>query len=279
MRSIGSVKNFDRHLAALALPVMLLLGCASPTQRMDREAQRSGLTRSVVVGTTFRHVVYTRPAASNGDSWTVYLESDGLPWINGRAPAADPTSREPLALQLMMRTQGAALYVTRPCYHELMDAACSWQAWTSARYSASVVESMTRAIETKLGEVKAAKITLVGYSGGGALAALIAERLRHVDTVITIAANLDTQAWTSHHRYLPLSESLNPAKSELNHLFEELHLLGSHDTNVPPATTRAYFERYPNAKQITFDDFDHVCCWVRDWEAVRAKIGVAAGTE
>lgn len=258
------------RLVLLALLPLALAACASPGARIDAIADRAGLTREIVQGTSFRHVVYTR-ATPGAEVWTVYLESDGSPWVNGRVPASDPTARDPLALQLMLRSSEAAIYLTRPCYHELMDTGCSWQTWTLARYSQPVVESMARAIEAKLRAANGARVRLVGYSGGGVLAVLIAERLENVESVTTIGANLDIDAWTEHHGYLPLDGSLNPARSMLAHPWRETHLQGVADAVVPIATTRAYFERYPAARQVTLDDFDHVCCWLRDWERLRAN--------
>jgi pimeloyl-ACP methyl ester carboxylesterase len=250
----------------------LLAACASPAKRIDATAAHAGLSRALVQGTSFRHVVYTRATDSNDSTWTIFLESDGLPWVNGRVPASDPTSRDPLALQLMMLSRGPAMYVSRPCYHELMDAGCSWQTWTLGRYSQAVVDSMVRAIETQLHDANATRVRLVGYSGGGALAVLIAERLPNVAAVVTIGANLDVDAWTRHHGYLPLEGSLNPARSTLPHPWRETHLHGVDDTVVPIATTRAYFERYPTARQVTFEKYDHVCCWVRDWAELQLTI-------
>jgi hypothetical protein len=253
------------------LVTLVLAACASPAARIDATARRAGFTREIVQGTSFRHVVYTRAGASSG-TWTVYLESDGLPWVNGRVPASDPTTRDPLALQLMMRASGPAMYVSRPCYHELMDAGCSWQIWTLARYSQAVVDSMARAIETQLRARNATHVRLVGYSGGGALAVLIAERLANVEAVVTLGANLDIEAWTRHHGYLPLEGSLNPARGTFAHPWRETHLQGTNDTVVPLATTQAYFERHPHARRITLETYDHVCCWVRDWAALQKKI-------
>jgi pimeloyl-ACP methyl ester carboxylesterase len=249
-----------------------LAACASPATRIDRAAARAGLAREIVQGTDFRHVVYTR-AAARDSTWTVFLESDGLTWVNGRVPASDPTTHDPLALQLMMQSSEPALYVSRPCYHELMDAGCNWQLWTLARYSPRVVDSMVAVIDTKLRAVDAKRVRLVGYSGGGALAVLVAERLLNVEAVITIGANLDIDAWTMHHGYLPLEGSLNPAQSSRPHPWLEIHLQGARDYVVPPATTSAYFERYPSARRLTFADYDHTCCWLRDWEQLRARIG------
>lgn len=250
-----------RHCLLLCF-VAVLGACISPSARIDATAERAGLTRTIVHGTDFRHLVYVRPGA-NADTWTVYLESDGRPWIHGRVPATDPTTREPLALRLMLRSDGPAFYVTRPCYHELMDSGCSWQHWTHARYSAAVVDSMVRAIESMSRQLDATRLRLVGYSGGGALAVLIAERLPNVAEVVTLAANLDIDAWTRHHGYLPLDGSLNPALSTQPHRFREIHWQGAQDAAVPPATTHAYFERFPAAQRRVLDDFDHVCCWLQ----------------
>jgi dienelactone hydrolase len=264
MLRTDSVKSFDTHRAALALFFLFVLGCSSPTQRSDREAQRAGLSRSIVQGTTFRHVVYSR-VERPVTTLTVYLEGDGLPWEGGRIPASDPTPRDPLALQLMAQSSEPALYVGRPCYYELHDVGCSAQAWTFARYSSAAVESMAAAITAQASQVSARDVRLIGYSGGGVLAVLIAERLQNVSSVITLAANLDVSAWAAHHGYLPLHDSLNPALSTEPHRWRELHLHGVKDTVVPIATTRAYFQRYPAARQIRFDEYDHVCCWLRDW--------------
>ena len=262
----------------------LLVACATPSQRVDRIAERAGFTRAVVTGSEFRHVVYaTSGASSRSEELTVFLDGDGLPWIGGRVPADDPTTRDPLALHLMMKSSGTSLYVARPCYQQLDDAACSSELWTFARYSASIVDSMTKVIETKAAELNAQRVRLVGYSGGGVLAVLIAERLKTVASVVTIAANLDVKAWAAHHGYLPLNDSLNPAQSELPHPWPEVHLQGSLDDTVPIASTRAYFERFASAQSMTFGDYDHVCCWLRDWrklqDKIREELGVTAKKE
>ena len=256
---------------AMLLGAVFTASCATPTQRIDRDAERAGLTRELVRGTDFRHVVYRR-SATDATHWLVFIEGDGMPWVGGRAPASDPTTRDALALKLMEQSQAAALYVSRPCYQEVRDEACRPEVWTFERFSDSVVASMTRVIERELHAANARDVTLVGYSGGGVLAVLIAERLQNVRAVVTLGANLDTAAWSAHHGYLPLHASLDPARSERAHPWKELHLQGALDTVVPHETTRAYFERFPNAKQLAFDHNDHVCCWVRDWANLQERI-------
>jgi pimeloyl-ACP methyl ester carboxylesterase len=202
----------------------------------------------------------------------VFLEGDGVPWRGGREPSDDPTARHPIALELLLRSPAAAAYVTRPCYHRLEDDRCGPEHWTSARYSEEVIASMASAVLEAMRRAQATQVMLVGYSGGGVLAVLIAERLENVSAVVTIAANLDTDAWTAHHRYLPLSQSLNPALSERAHAWPEFHFQGENDARVPPESTDAYFRRYPSANRETIAGYDHVCCWLDAWPKLWSEI-------
>lgn len=269
----------DLRIAAKIVPVAVTLigavlgGCTSPGQWIDQRARAAGLEIVQVTAGEFPSFVYlkrsTAPAHANLPL-TLFLESDGIPWRNGRQPSADPTTRQPLALELLMQSPAPAAYITRPCYHELRTDNCNIELWTGARYSSAVVESMAATVREAQRRSGATKVALVGYSGGGTLAVLIAERLDNVASVTTIAANLDTDAWAEHHRYLPMSQSLNPALSDLPHPWPELHLRGANDAVVPAATTARYFARYPEARRRTIEGFDHVCCWVRDWPEISA---------
>ncbi len=81
-------------------------------------------------------------------------------------------------------------------------------------------------------------VVLVGYSGGGALALLIADRAPAVRAVVTLAANLDLDAWTAHHRYQPLTESLDPLNTRAMPSGCEIHIAAARDSVVPPSLVR-----------------------------------------
>jgi alpha/beta superfamily hydrolase len=256
------------------MSLVVLCACTSSGQRIDREAESVGLSRRIVAGADFQHVVYLNAAAARAEvaRLLVFLEGDGRPWgDSGREPAADPTTRNPIALRLLARANAPGIYVSRPCYQQIVDPKCAFDVWTGGRYSRVVAESLAAAIQSVASETRAREIVLVGYSGGGALAVLVAERMSNVAAVLTIAANLDVAAWTQLHGYLPLSTSLNPAVSEIEHPWRELHLSGGQDEVVPTATTAAYFKTYPAAKQWIYADFGHVCCWLNEWPAIEAE--------
>ncbi len=224
------------------------------------------MTRSVVEAGGFRSLLFMRSIATPQDApLAIFIEGDGVPWRGGMEPSLDPTTADPIALKLLAQTPPPAAYVSRPCYQDMSGARCTPERWTMERYSDEIVSSMTEVVRTAVVRANARRVVLVGYSGGGVLAVLIAERLDDVAAVITVGANLDTDAWTQHHGYLPLTGSLNPALSTAEHRWPETHLYGARDATVPPATTEAYFKRFTSAKRQTVDANDHVCCWVEQW--------------
>jgi len=251
----------------------VLAGCASNGARIDKLAQAAGLQKRIVAGATYTHVVYEKRSPSRPGRLFVFLEGDGSPWgSSGMQPAADPTTRNPLALRLMVETDAASIYVARPCYQDQVAADCAADRWTAGRYADDIVASMAGTVLSESTRLNAKELVIVGYSGGGALAVLIAERMQNVAAVVTIGANLDVAAWAKHHRYLPLTQSLNPARSERAHPWREFHFIGAKDAIVPAVTADLYFERYPQAQRLTIPGYDHICCWESDWPALLARL-------
>jgi len=191
--------------------------------------------------------------------------------------ASNPTARSPLALRLAVQTPGSVLYLGRPCYlASNADTRCTRDAWTQARYSSDVIASMNAAMKHALSN---ASIVLVGYSGGGTIAALMARDNPNVIAVVTIAANLDTAAWSERHGYAPLTGSLNPAEeSALPGSLLQLHLIAERDENVAPETVVRYLARLSEKQVWRFPEFDHVCCWERDWPQIQSRIQHAVET-
>jgi dienelactone hydrolase len=255
----------SRPIAALI--ALALAACATPSQRYANDAAELGFERTTLAGDGFRHVAYFTGLGERADALHVYVEHDGSPWLERTLVAADPTPREPLALALMARDRGPRLLLGRPCYFETRtDAGCSPLLWTHRRYAPEVVASMAAALRGFLAEHPFAHVVLIGYSGGGTLAWLIAARLAQASAVVTIAANLDTDAWARLHAYTPLAGSLNPAlQPPLPSSVRELHFAGGRDANVPPSIAASFRARHPQARVVELESFDHSCCWVERW--------------
>lgn len=154
----------------------------------------------------------------------VAIEGDGLPWSRPWRISSDPTSPDPLMFDWYQQWQGEALYLGRPCYFGARSSRVPPAPWdqekppeaqpcfaywyTHGRYSEEVVTAMAQALRMKAGD---RPLLLLGHSGGGTLAMLLAVRMNNVAAVMTLSGNLDVAAWTSGHNFSRLTGSLDPA--------------------------------------------------------------------
>lgn len=258
---------------------ILLQACATPTDHLDNVAQTQRFESRTIRSAGFELKVYQNSgvivraksvSAMAGDILHVYLEGDGSPWRNRIFVMRDPTPRSPLMLRLMAMDKQHSIYLGRPCYNGTSEEPeCNNRLWTSGRYSDAVVSSMAEAIRQIALRHDASDIRLFGHSGGGALAMLIAQRLPQVSNVITVAGNLDTDAWTRFHSYTPLYGSLNPARQpRLRRDVLQWHLVGGRDVNIPYQLVKPFIASQPEASGILLEGFNHGCCWQTIWPAV-----------
>jgi len=246
-----------------------LAGCTTPAERFASAAANFGFYGFSLNSGVFDHQFYTNAKVTqdiNKDVLHVYLDGDGTPWEKHQWLTDDPTSRTPMILELIQQDKAAAIFLGRPCYQGLnKTSACHYKYWTSHRYSKQVVDSMVKVLKLWLNKHPFKKVVLIGYSGGGTLAALMAPYLPEVQTIVTLAANLDVEAWSRYHGYKPLPESLNPAGIPLNANLRQIHIAGLEDNIVPAQIIESYAKKQANALYLPYAHFDHHCCWVKEW--------------
>ena len=171
-----------------------------------------------------------------------------------------------------------AAFLGRPCqYIGASKPPCTLDYWTSHRYAPRIVAAIGQAIDRTKREMAAQSVVLIGYSGGGSVAALVARGRTDVKGLITVGANLDHRAWTSLHAVSPLSGSLNPADfaAELERI-PQVHFVGAQDTIVPRSVVMAYVNKMSDPSRtrvLVIPGFSHGCCWIEGWPGllVRAK--------
>ncbi|WP_242442993.1 alpha/beta hydrolase [Magnetospirillum sp. 15-1] len=253
LASVTSCATFDRQGAA------------------DTLAVRGGLQRSLVKTDPFTLTTYSR-LATPGRPVTIYIEGDGLAWLDRNRVSPDPTPRNPVALDLASHDRSANVaYLARPCQYTepRFNPRCTEVYWTDRRFSEEVVASMNAAVEQIKRGASADTVHLVGYSGGGAVATLIAARRKDVASLRTVAGNLDHEAVNAHHGVSPMRGSLNPIDvAGAASTIPQLHFSGSLDTVVPSVIARDYAKRAANPaciQVVTVEGATHADGWSERW--------------
>jgi pimeloyl-ACP methyl ester carboxylesterase len=255
---------------------LLLAGCAEGLDtrtKAARIAASAGLNRMDIPAGMFDLVAYARFGAS--PVLRVYIEGDGHPWTRPDTPSADPSPWTPVALELAALDPSLSVaYLARPCQFGTpgKDRSCGVYYWTDGRYAEPVIASLNAAIDRLLAASGADSLELIGFSGGGALAAIIAARRHDVANLRTVAANLDTADWTARQRLSPLTGSLNPADfADRLQGLPQTHFSGAADSVVDIAVTRAFAGRFARMDCVNIDIVQgagHADGWQSVWPSL-----------
>lgn len=214
---------------------------------------------------------YQLSAAS--DAMTFVIESDGRRWPSRHRPPTDPSPSNSLAIGLAIEESkwGSVAYIGRPCQYgqrHLRDE-CNPKLWTDDRYGETVISEVNRVIDDLIAATKVKRIRLIGHSGGGTVAAIVAARRTDVDCVITIAAPLDTDKWSKVMGTTRLHGSYNPSD-----LYDRVsgipqdHLAGSDDRIVPPDSIATEAGKTGFQLRI-LSGFNHFSPWLEHWDRIR----------
>jgi hypothetical protein len=262
----------------------LLSACAtipSPSERRglaDKLADQQNWHAEVLTAGQFNLLAYVPNKPAPSSTLVVYIEGDGLAWIDDAEVSDDPTPVNPLGLRLALaQKQSNVAYLARPCQFTGAGAStCSRRYWTNMRFAPEVIDASNVAIDMLKQRYGAKSLVLVGYSGGGAVVALVASKRHDVTGIVTIAGNLDHKAWTTYHRIAPLIGSLNAADATgALASIPQWHFVGGTDKNIPPQIVQSYIKRFPESqrpKVYIEPNFDHHCCWVKKWPDLWLKI-------
>ena len=261
--------NSAVKLTATLILICLLTAC-SGYQALTSNA---GLSNQITEGTLYRHRILVNRAGQVSTAqqhWHVYIEGDGRAVNALGRPSLDPTPRTPLLLPMMIADPSPSLYLGRPCYFDTADPNCNPVNWTLARYSKDTVTSMAAALQRHISRQDT--ITLIGHSGGGTLAVLLAKYLNNVNTVVTLAGNLQVEKWTRYHHYSPLTESLDPAaQAPLPACIQQYHFAGADDDEILPIWIEEYTREQPSSHFWRLEGTDHRRGWPLWWTLVKLE--------
>lgn len=255
------------------LLLLLSVSACSSVASIDTMAAKQGFLAGDVQSGELQLAAFVR--GGSGDRMDVYIEGDGAAWITPYHPPRDPTPVYPVSLALAgVDPVQKVVYLGRPCqYLNKVDLKrCDQAYWTGKRFSPEVIAIYDEALTRLKLMMGVGRIRLIGYSGGGVIATLLAGNRDDVDALITVAAPLSVSTWVAWHHASPLNGSLDPAEST-GRLPESVHYAGGRDSVVPVSIVAAFVNRRGGRMEVV-SDFDHECCWVRDWDELLSRASV-----
>ena len=260
-----------------------LSGALDPRVTADAIALKSGFVKESIPTQRFTLAAYTH-WATPGQPLTIYIEGDGRAWLSRNHLSDDPTPVHPLVLSLAaLDPSPNVAYLARPCQYT-EEGPCDPSYWSNKRFSEEVIASMNQAVDRLKLEAQAAKVHLIGYSGGGAVAVLLTARRTDVISLRTIAGNLDHEAVNRAHGVSSLDGSLNPIDyaAKVSRIPQE-HLIGTKDKVIPLSVTQAFVKKANNASCVKITevpDATHSSGWGAVWPRIaRQPLVCGDGTD
>lgn len=213
-----------------------------------------------------------------GGAADVYIAGDGDVWESPREWELDPTPQNPVALHLASKDKADnVIYIAQPCQYSGMadkEESCAPALWHTGRYSEDAVHSVGLALDEIARRYDLKGLHLIGYSGGGAIAAILAATRSDVLSLRTVAGVLDHKAQSDTLGSAPLSDSLNPVDyTEKLSGIPQYHFIGGQDKYVPPAVLHSYLQKMPPTRCVQYkmiQEAEYGVGWVDKWPELLA---------
>ena len=190
--------------------------------------------------TTSYFNIYSLEKIKNDGKLIIYIEGDGLSWVDRFTISSNPTPNNPTAFKLALIDENDnVIYLARPCQFEWSNN-CNKDTWTLAQYSSSVLSGYKFIIEDL--SKKYEEIHLVGYSGGAGIAMYLGSiDNKSIKSIRTVAGNINHNALTKLLNISNLSKSLNfhPIIKKANAI-PQIHYYGLNDKTVPNQLQTSY---------------------------------------
>ena len=270
-------KSYLKNYLILILTVMISGGCSSQLspkvrqQQADHFAVIGNLVHEKITTDNFLLTTYQRfNHKDKSNQLVVYIEGDGMAWISRDQLSNNPTPVRPVALELASIDKGAnILYVARPCQYLWPQSMrnCNSDYWNNKRGSEEVISAINQVISIIKAREGFLSIKLIGYSGGGGIAALITDRRDDVEKLVTIAGNLNYELFTKIHNVTPMSGSIDPIIiSKQIASTPQIHYVGADDKIVPEKIARSFSDKVVVVKGVTHNS------WVEKWREIISEV-------
>lgn len=299
--------RFRRNITTISAcaGVLLLSSCASHPVMEDDTVKRTAmpvfmLERKVPTELFLleaRERVYDRHSAA-----TVYIEGDGVPYIDEKHVSDDPTPADPVALRLAAQDGDSnVIWLARPCQYfkewrgygagdktgdqtgdqasnqandKSGHKACPKAYWTDRKFAPEVIESYNMALDNIKAYYGIPAFNLVGYDGGAVIAMALAAQRHDIKSLRTVAGNLAPDVTAQIHNYqFNGQNSVNPQDyADRLESMPQRHFIGRLDRVTPPVVYNSYAQNVQDGKCLNatlVDNADHQLGWVEQWKTLK----------
>jgi len=257
---------FFKYYTIILTIALLSSGCVSklsPKVRQhtaDTVAQSGNLVQQKIATDDFLLTTYQRfDATADNKQMVVYIEGDGMAWISRDQLSSNPTPVQPIALKLAsIDTNANVLYIARPCQYlwpQKMNR-CSSRYWSDKRGSEEVISSINQAISIVKQKQNISSIRLIGYSGGGGIAALIADRRADVSEFVSVSGNLNYKLFTQTHNLSSMNGSIDPitVANQIGSI-PQIHYVGADDKIIPKQIALSFSDKVKVINNVSHDNW------------------------
>ena len=222
---------------------LLLSSCA-----LENLETRKKLIKQIDNQKKFKEIIYkdkfdifSLQRIDGNNSVVVYIEGDGLAWIDRFTPSSDPTPINPLGFKLASLSDSSSdvVYLARPCQYVKTEA-CNREIWTKLQYSKLILSTYENILKEL--SYQYSDIHLVGYSGGAVITMYLGSlKDSNIKSIRTIAGNIDPNEFTRLLNLTPFKTTVDLSDLYKNiKTVSQTHYYGINDKVIPQELHKNY---------------------------------------
>jgi hypothetical protein len=219
--------------------------------------------------------IYALSKIENLENVIIYIEGDGVSWVDRHTISSNPTPIDPLAFKLAKIDGNAnVVYLARPCQYITEGTNCNNKdIWTVSQYSEAVLSSYKGIIDNFS---QFTEIHIVGYSGGAGIAMYLASiNNPKIKSIRTVAGNINHNRLAQLINISPLDKSINFYQiEEKTKNTPQTHYIGTSDKIIPRELSLGFKNKNQSNKCIKVQEVDasHNEGWLNFWTNEYQKI-------
>ena len=229
---------------------LLLNSCATENletrYRLIKEIDKKSQFKEIIYKDNLN--IFSLQKLKKNISVIIYIEGDGLSWIDRFTPSSDPTPINPIGFKLASLSDSSVdvVYLARPCQYVKTEA-CNREIWTKLQYSEQILNTYENILKEL--SYKYSDIHLVGYSGGAVIAMYLGSlKDNNIKSIRTIAGNIDPNEFTRLLNLTPFKTTVDLSNLNQNiKAVSQTHYYGIYDKVIPE-------ELYKNYKKKILDN-------------------------